>query len=423
MDRTYIDMLAAHIDRSPTCYHVAANAAALLRENGYTRLEEVRRWQLQPGGKYFMERGGSALIAFRVPAKRPEGFRMAAAHGDSPCFKLKENAALREGGYLRLNTEVYGGLRMSTWFDRPLSVAGRLLTEMDGAIRQTLVNIDRDLLVIPSVAVHFDRGANEGVKYRANVDTLPLAGSQEAEDILALAAETAGVRREDILGSDLHLYCRQPGAVLGSSGELFLAPRLDDQACVWGCLQGFLESAGGAAYMPVFCLLDHEEVGSATPEGAASSLVRDVLRRAAGALGIDEEGYQMLLARSMLVSADNAHAVHPNHPEFSDRDNAPHLGGGVVLKFSAQRRYATDGISAAAFRAICRRADVPLQTMLNRSDLPGGSTLGSIAGTLLPVGAVDIGLAQLAMHSAVEVMGAEDYPRLIAAMRQFYSEG
>ena len=406
MERTYIDTLAQLIARSPTCYHAAATAAELLAAAGYAPLDEGQRWQLRPGGKYYMTRGGSALIAFRVPERAPAGFRLAAAHGDSPCFKLKENAALRDGGYLRLNTEVYGGLRMSSWFDRPLSVAGRLFTEEDGVLRQTLVNIDRDLLVIPSVAIHFDRAANDGVKYRANVDTLPLAGGDGAADILTLAAESGG---------------RGPGALLGSSGELFMAPRLDDQACVWGCLHGFLESGGGA-HLPVFCLLDNEEVGSATPEGAASTLLRDVLRRITGALGIDGEGYQMLLSRSLMVSADNAHAIHPNHPELSDRDNAPRLNGGIVLKFSAPRRYATDGGSAAAFRALCRRADVPVQTMANRSDLPGGSTLGSIAGTLVPVSAVDIGLAQLAMHAAVEVMGAEDYPRLIAAMRQFYKE-
>ena len=237
----------------------------------------------------------------------------------------------------------------------------------------------------------------------------------------ANSGQTVKLRPEDVLGSDLLVYCRQPGTRLGSSGELFMAPRLDDQACVWGCLQGFLESGGGA-HLPVFCLLDNEEVGSATPEGAASTLLRDVLRRIAGALDVDGEGYQMLLSRSLLVSADNAHAIHPTHPELSDRDNAPRLNGGIVLKFSAPRRYATDGGSAAAFRALCRRADVPVQTMANRSDLPGGSTLGSIAGTLVPVSAVDIGLAQLAMHAAVEVMGAEDYPRLIAAMRQFYKE-
>ena len=415
--RPLLDFIAG----SPSCYHVIANTAAELTAAGYVPLPEGERWTLAPGGRYFVTRNSSSLIAFRVPERLTGGFMMAAAHSDSPAFKLKEHAELRDNGYVRLNTEKYGGMLMATWFDRPLSAAGRLFVRENGVIAEKLVNIDRDLLVIPSVAIHFDRAANDGVKYRANVDTLPLAGSDGAADILTLAAESAGLRPEDVLGSDLLVYCRQPGTRLGSSGELFMAPRLDDQACVWGCLHGFLESSGGA-HLPVFCLLDNEEVGSATPEGAASTLLRDVLRRITGALDVDEEGYQMLLSRSMLVSADNAHAIHPNHPELSDKDNAPRLNGGIVLKFSAPRRYATDGGSAAAFRALCRRADVPVQTMANRSDLPGGSTLGSIAGTLVPVSAVDIGLAQLAMHAAVEVMGAEDYPRLIAAMRQFYKE-
>ena len=409
------------ISASPTCFHAIANTAARLIAAGYAPLSEGERWTLRPGDRRFVIRGGSSIIAFRVPQELRGGFMMAAAHSDSPTFKLKEHAELRSSGYIRLHTEKYGGMLMSTWFDRPLSVAGRLFVRRDGSLDEKLVNIDRDLLVIPSVAIHFDRAANDGVKYRANVDTLPLAGSDGAADMLTLAAESAGLRPEDVLGSDLLVYCRQPGTRLGSSGELFMAPRLDDQACVWGCLHGFLESSGGA-HLPVFCLLDNEEVGSATPEGAASTLLRDVLRRIAGALDVDEEGYQMLLSRSMLVSADNAHAIHPNHPELSDKDNAPRLNGGIVLKFSAPRRYATDGGSAAAFRALCRRADVPVQTMANRSDLPGGSTLGSIAGTLVPVNAVDIGLAQLAMHAAVEVMGTEDYPRLIAAMRQYYKE-
>ena len=413
--------LLTFIENSPSCFHVIANFRAMLADAGYTELRETEAWQLAAGGKYFTVRNESSIIAFRVPQTDFTGFMMSAAHSDSPTFKIKENPEAAGTYNVRLTTEKYGGALMSTWFDRPLSAAGRLIVREGGKIVTKLVNIDRDLLVIPSVAIHFDRAANDGVKYRANVDTLPLAGSDGAADILTLAAESAGLRPEDVLGSDLLVYCRQPGTRLGSSGELFMAPRLDDQACVWGCLHGFLESSGGA-HLPVFCLLDNEEVGSATPEGAASTLLRDVLRRITGALGIDGEGYQMLLSRSMLVSADNAHAIHPNHPELSDRDNAPRLNGGIVLKFSAPRRYATDGGSAAAFRALCRRADVPVQTMANRSDLPGGSTLGSIAGTLVPVSAVDIGLAQLAMHAAVEVMGAEDYPRLIAAMRQFYKE-
>lgn len=420
MERTYIDTLAQLIARSPTCYHAAATAAELLTAAGYAPLDEGRRWQLRPGGKYYMTRGGSALIAFRVPERAPEGFRLAAAHGDSPCFKLKENAALRDGGYLRLNTEVYGGLRMSSWFDRPLSVAGRLFTEEDGVLRQTLVNIDRDLLVIPSVAIHMNRNANDGMKYQANVDTVPLFSAEDPDAaILSMAAEAAGVRPEDVLGQDLFLYCRGRGTVLGAHGEYILSPKLDDLACAWGCTQGFLAS-GDSGSLPVLCIFDNEEVGSATKQGAASTFLRDTLRRISLALGQDEEAFQTTLARSFLVSADNAHAVHPDHPEYADADNCPRMNEGVVIKFNANQRYATDGRSCAVFRAICADAGVPVQVMANRSDLPGGSTLGCIAGTLVPVSTVDIGLPQLAMHAAWETMGAADCGYLADAMARCF---
>ena len=420
MERTYIDTLAQLIARSPTCYHAAATAAELLAAAGYAPLDEGQRWQLRPGGKYYMTRGGSALIAFRVSEHAPEGFRLAAAHGDSPCFKLKENAALRDGGYLRLNTEVYGGLRMSSWFDRPLSVAGRLFTEEDGVLRQTLVNIDRDLLVIPSVAIHMNRNANDGMKYMANIDTIPLFSSEDpAAAILPMAAEAAGVSPDNVLGSDLFLYCRGRGVTFGAHNEYILSPRLDDLACAWSCLEGFLAARDTGA-LPILCIFDNEEVGSETKQGAASAFLRDTLRRIVFALGHDEEAFRTMLARSFLLSADNAHAIHPNHPEYSDGDNCPHMNAGVVIKFNANQRYATDGRSCALFRSICQDAGVPTQVMANRSDLPGGSTLGSIANTLVPVSTVDIGLAQLAMHSAWETMGAEDCAYLTAAARQTF---
>ena len=410
------------ISASPTCFHAIANTATRLTAAGYTPLSEEERWTLRPGDHRFVIRGGSSIIAFRVPQELRGGFMMAAAHSDSPSFKLKEHAELRSSGYIRLHTEKYGGMLMSTWFDRPLSVAGRLFVRQNGCLDEKLVNIDRDLLVIPSVAIHMNRNANDGMKYMANVDTIPLFSSEDpAAAILPMAAEAAGVSPDNVLGSDLFLYCRGRGVTFGAHNEYILSPRLDDLACAWGCLEGFL-AARDTGSLPVLCIFDNEEVGSETKQGAASAFLRDTLRRIMFALGHDEEAFRTMLARSFLLSADNAHAIHPNHPELSDRDNAPRLNGGIVLKFSAPRRYATDGGSAAAFRALCRRADVPVQTMANRSDLPGGSTLGSIAGTLVPVSAVDIGLAQLAMHAAVEVMGAEDYPRLIAAMRQFYKE-
>ena len=408
------------ISASPTCFHAIANTAARLIAAGYAPLSEGERWTLHPGDRRFVIRGGSSIIAFRVPQELRGGFMMAAAHSDSPTFKLKEHAELRSSGYIRLHTEKYGGMLMSTWFDRPLSVAGRLFVRQNGCLDEKLVNIDRDLLVIPSVAIHMNRNANDGMKYMANVDTIPLFSSEDpAAAILPMAAEAAGVSPDDVLGSDLFLYCRGRGVTLGAHNEYILSPRLDDLACAWGCLEGFL-AARDTGSLPVLCIFDNEEVGSETKQGAASAFLRDTLRRIMFALGHDEEAFRTMLARSFLLSADNAHAIHPNHPEYSDGDNCPRMNAGVVIKFNANQRYATDGRSCALFRSICQDAGVPTQVMANRSDLPGGSTLGSIANTLVPVSTVDIGLAQLAMHSAWETMGAEDCAHLAAAARQTF---
>ena len=412
------------IEKSPSVFHIIENFAAALRGAGYTALRERERWQLSPGGKYYVVRGGSSVIAFRVPVgERWIGFRLAAAHSDSPCFRLKYNPELCGNGYLRLNTEKYGGMLMSTWFDRPLSVAGRVLVEEDGGLVSRLVNLDRDLLVIPSVAIHMNRGANDGVKLSANVDTLPLAGGEDAAGCLrAMLAEAAGTTEERLADGDLYLYCRGRGTVLGAKGEYLHAPKLDDLECAWGCMHGFLageDKQTGA--VPVCCVFNNEEVGSETKQGAGSLFLRDTLRRICAAFGRDEADLLALLAESFLVSADNAHAVHPNHPEYADAGNSPRMNGGVVIKYNASQRYATDGVSAAMFRSVCTAAGVPVQVFANRSDLAGGSTLGSIADTLLPVPTVDIGLAQLAMHSAAETAGAEDLRYLTQAMRAYYA--
>ena len=407
------------IKNSPTCYHVTENIRQKLLANGYTELSERERWEVAPGGKYFVRRNGSSTIAFRVPKTLNGGFAMAAAHSDSPAFRLKEHPDRRSAHYVQLSTEKYGGMLMSTWFDRPLSVAGRVFVRANGEIVEKLVSVDRDLLVIPNVAIHMNRTANDGMKYLANIDTLPLLGGKDSGGILPIVAKAADVAENDILGSDLFLYCRGQGVTLGAHNEYVLSPRLDDLACAWGCLEGFLAARDTGA-LPVLCVFDNEEVGSETKQGAASAFLRDTLRRITFALGHDEETFRTMLARSFLLSADNAHAIHPNHPEYSDGDNCPRMNGGVVIKFNANQRYATDGRSCALFRSICEAADVPTQVMANRSDLPGGSTLGSIANTLVPVSTVDIGLAQLAMHSAWETMGAEDCAHLAAAARQTF---
>ena len=347
---------------------------------------------------------------------------MAAAHTDSPTFKIKHNPEKKSGPYVQLSTEKYGGMLMGTWFDRPLSVAGRVVTAKDGRLETKLVDVDRDLAVIPSVAIHMNRAANDVFKLMANVDTLPLYGMQESSNSFrSVVAEAAGVKEDEVLGEDLSLYVRTRGTCFGAKNEFLLAPRLDDLGCVFGLLEGFL-SAEASGSVPVFCAFDNEEVGSETKQGAASSLLSDTLRRIALALGMNEEGYLRMLAQSFLVSADNAHGVHPNHPEYADMTNTPRLNGGVVIKFNANQRYTTDGVSCALFTAVCREAGAPVQVYANRSDMPGGSTLGSIATTKVSVPSVDIGLAQLAMHSCVETAGADDLDALVRTMTVYYGK-
>lgn len=412
--------LLSLIARSPSCFHATENFCAMLRADGYTQLHEHEHWTLQAGGKYFVVRNASSVIAFRVPRADFTGFMISASHSDSPTFKIKENPELCAKSGVRLSTERYGGMLMGTWLDRPLSVAGRILVREGAIIVTKLVNIDRDLLIIPNVAIHMNRSANDAAKFQANVDTLPLLGCEGAAgSFRTLVAAAAGVREEDILGSDLFLYVRTQGSVLGAQNELIAAPKLDDLECAFGCIKGFL-SAKDSDSVPVCCIFDNEEVGSETKQGAASTFLFDTLSRLCAALGRTDEEYRMAVANSFMVSADNAHAMHPNHPEYADSANCPQMNGGVVIKFNANQRYTTDAVSAALFRSVCESANVPTQVYANRSDLAGGSTLGSIANTKVSLNTVDIGLAQLAMHSAYETAGANDLAYLTAAMTEFY---
>lgn len=414
----YAEQLMDLIEKSPSRYHATANLKNRLTAEGYTALAEDAAWDVRPGGRYVVTRNDSSLLAFRVPEGGVTGFALAAAHSDSPTFQIKEHAEKLSARCTVLDTEKYGGMLMNTWFDRPLSVAGRIIVERDGKLEARLVDVDRDLMIIPSVAIHMNRAANDGVKLLANVDTFPLLGCG-AQDLRAIVAEAAGVAPEQILGHDLFLYLRGRGSVLGAEGELIGSPKLDDLACAFALTEGFLQSCPSGA-IPVLAVFDNEEVGSETKQGAASNFLRDTLRRLTLALGKTEEDYLRWCAGSFLVSADNAHAQHPNHPEFADAQNTPYLNGGVVVKFNANQRYATDGRSCAVFRSVCERAGVPVQVMSNRSDLPGGSTLGSIADTLVPVSTVDIGLPQLAMHSSWETAGVQDYESLVRVMTEYY---
>jgi len=406
--------LAQFLDRAHSVYHAVAALEEMLRTAGYTRLQETASWELVPGGKYYLTRGGSAVLAFRVPEGAPEGFLISASHADRPCFKVKENGVLA-GAYTRLAVERYGGMLIAPWLDRPLSVAGRVLVETEEGVRSRLVDFDRDLLLIPNVAIHMNRSANEGYKWNPAVDTLPLLGSKEAGDRFWKELETLAGGK--VLGHDLYLYVRQKTTAWGLDDEFFSAPAIDDLECAWACTQGFLNSKA-TANIPVLCVFDSEEVGSGSYQGAACDLLQSVISRICTALGLEESRQK---AKSFLVSADNGHALHPNHPELSDAANAPVLNGGVVLKFNANQKYTTDGVSAALFRKICGKAGVPVQTYCNRADIAGGSTLGHISLSQVAVPSVDIGLAQLAMHSCYETAGVKDVSYLVSAMTAYYS--
>ena len=403
------------IEKSPTAYQAVDSIKEMLDANGYTELYESDVWKLSAGKKYYVIRNGTSIIAFRVQ-KSSGGFMICSSHSDSPSFRVKLTAET-VSAYSRLEVEKYGGMIYYSWLDRPLSVAGRVIVKTERGLEAKLVNIQRDLLTIPSLAIHLNRGVNDGAKFNPAQDMLPLYSTDKDKSafVESIAAEL-GVKSSDILSHDLFLYNRERGRYFGKDNEFILCPRLDDLGCVYASLMAFL-NAKSVTSTPVLAVFDNEEVGSETKQGAASTFLFDVLSRICG----DADTYRTSLENSFMVSADNAHAVHPAHPELSDADNAPKLNGGIVVKFNASQRYATDGLSDAIFRTVCERAGVETQTYYNRADIPGGSTLGSISDTKVSVPTVDIGLPQLAMHSATETAGAHDLDEMIKALSEFYS--
>lgn len=469
--------LLKFIQDSPSMYHVIDNMKKRLEEAGFSQLRESDGWELAPGGAYYTTRNDSSLIAFRLPtacdmnAGRPfKGYHIVAAHSDSPTFKIKtQPETVAESSYVRLNVENYGGMILSSWLDRPLSVAGRVaVRRADGGVDMRLVNLDRDLLVIPNLAVHMNRDINKGYAYNPQTDMLPLMGllpqespeaegprdaeqetmsqlshgllpqespeftdSQDAEEksaqqspqgmLLREVARELGISSEDILDGDLYLYVREKGRVLGCNGELLLSPKLDDLQCVYAGLEGFVSAMPGQ-YANVLAVFDNEEVGSGTRQGADSTFLEDVLLRVQDSLGYGPSVYRQLVADSFLISADNAHAVHPAHPEKADPTNRPVLGGGIVIKYHGGQKYTSDAMTAARMRLWCERAGVPCQTFANRSDMTGGSTLGNISTSHVSLASVDIGLPQLAMHSAVETGCGRATAQAVAVFEQFWRE-
>ena len=422
MSQNTSEKLLAFIKSSPDCFHAVQTMKEQLLAQNFTELSEEEHWNLAYGGQYFVTRNGSSIIAFTLPETGIKGFHILASHSDSPAFKIKENPEMRvENAYTKLNVEGYGGMLMAPWFDRPLSVAGRVVVRRDGSLKEELVNIDRDLVMIPSLAIHMNREANKGVSYNPQKDLLPLLGCGDSKpEFLKIVAEEIKVKEEDILAHDLFLYNRMEGTIWGADREFVSAPRLDDLQCAFASMEGMLAGKHEES-IAVHCVLDNEEVGSGTKQGAASTFLKDTLRRINDGLGRTYEEYLMTLAGSFMISADNAHALHPNYIEKADPVNRPLPNGGIVIKYNANQKYTTDAVSAAVFKLLCERVNVPYQTFANRSDMAGGSTLGNIANTKVSLNTVDIGLPQLAMHSPYETAGTKDTGYFCEVAKEFFS--
>ncbi len=431
----HLEQFLTFTEQSPTAFHAVANLREILKKASFRELKEKDPWLVDAGGKYFVVRNDSALIAFTVPRGGFASFRIAAAHSDSPCFKLKplfEDQS--EGAYLRLNVEGYGGMIMSSWLDRPLSVAGRLVVREGEGAAVKLVNLDRDAVLIPNMPIHFNRDINDGYKFNVQTDLLPLYGEGDAAGkLMEELAESAGVEKDAVISHDLFLYSRQPASIWGAGDAFFSCGHIDDLECAFAAVTAMAENAGGGVpaeggktgigqdYINVCAVFDNEEVGSGTRQGADSGFLYDTLTRAGFALGASDGEIRAAMADGFMVSADNAHAVHPNHPEKYDRQNRVWMNRGVVIKHNANQKYTTDAVSDALFTLICEKAGVPVQHFSNRSDVAGGSTLGHISTSHVSMSTVDIGLAQLAMHSSCETAGTRDLDYLIQALKALWS--
>lgn len=411
--------LIAFLGDSPDCYHTIDTVRKILDKNGYTPLFESEPWDLEDGGRYYVIRNQASIIAFRY-RKKFKGFMIGASHSDSPALKIKENPEMYENDYTRLNVEKYGGAILSGWLDRPLAVSGRILVRKDNKLVSKLVKLDDDLLVIPSLAIHMNRDVNDSQSWNVQQDLLPVL-SLGKTDFMEMVAERTGVNKEDIMGHDLFLHIQEPGRVVGAEKDMILAPHLDDLQCGFGDLYGFLDAADNSDHIPVLAIFDNEETGSLSAQGADSTFLRDTLDNISEYAGLSLSEEMRAIAGSFMVSADNAHAVHPNHPEKADPVNRPHINSGIVIKYNANQHYTSDGVSSAVFKEICQHAGVPYQTFTNRSDMAGGSTLGNLSNRHVSLHTVDIGLPQLAMHSCMETAGLKDTEYLVEAMKVFFA--
>lgn len=426
----YAEKLIDFLYESPTAFHAVENVKKSLVEGGFVEVREEEKWNLKKGGKYFTTKNGSALIAFTIGQGEieNEGFKIIGAHTDSPTFRIKPNSEIiAENSYIKLNTEIYGGLIRSTWMDRPLSVAGRVVLKGTNPLYPVanLVNIKKPILIIPSLAIHMNREANTGGELNPQKDTLPLLAMvneklEKGNGLLNAVAKELDVKIEEIIDFDLFLYEFEKGSIVGLNEEFISAGRLDDLQMVHAGIEAIKESPITSGVNVMVCF-DNEEVGSSTKQGADSDMLANILERIVLCLGKGREDFFRALGKSFIISGDNAHAVHPNSPEKADPTNRPIINAGPVIKINANCAYTSDADSAAVYELICKEAGVPFQKFVNRSDARGGSTIGPISSTHLNIRSVDIGNPTLAMHSIRELAGVADHTYVTKTFAKFYS--
>ena len=426
MEQKYIEStleLMDFIQDSPSCFHVVENARTMLENAGAVCLDEKKTYSLEAGSSYFVTRNGSALIAFRLPQSEAGGYSIVSAHTDSPSFKLKENPELSNGGtYTTLNVEGYGGMLMAPWFDRPLSIAGRAFVKAkDGSVQQRLVNFDKDLCQIVNLCIHQNRDVNKSHEYKIQKELLPIIGLGEMPKIKEMVADILDIDVLSVLDTELFLYNRMHGSIWGVGDEFFSAPKIDDLQCAFSALKAFVTAEDScSSKIQMVALFDNEETGSMSRQGADSDFLRQTIHRIGCAMGWDYDKRCALQASSFMLSADNGHSFHPNYPEKCDPTNKPLINGGVMIKYAANQKYTTDAFSASVLKSILTDAGIPFQVFFNNSDVTGGSTLGNISTSQFSIPTVDIGAAQLAMHSPYETAGTQDTLNLTEGMRAFY---
>lgn len=412
-----VNELLNFIENAKTMFHAAEEIKKVLIENKFIELDERNFYNLEKGKNYFVIRNDASIIAFKLP-NNPCSFKIVASHLDSPCFKIKPNNKMIQADYQLLNTEVYGGPILSTWLDRKLGIAGRAFINTKENIKRVLIDLD-NTFVIPNIAIHLNREINNGYAYNPQIDTLPIFGEKDSEDLNKKIAKMLNVNEDDILATDLFTYPKEKGTLIGANNEYFMSPKIDNLECAYTSLKAFINSSNDNDIL-VYVSFNHEEVGSRSNHGAGSTFLEDTLRRIALFYNQNYEYYLTLLANSIIVSADNAHAIHPAGTAKADPTNAVYMNKGIVIKNACSLSYTTDAASAATFKKILKDHNILYQDYTNHSNIRGGGTLGSISLSHVSIKSIDIGLAQLAMHSAVETAGVKDIKYMIEGLKAFY---